>query len=212
MARGERPPRRRRDAARASRTRRTRARGVRSAASTGRRSPGRRPAAAALAHRLRSAVSTQRSAVRCRVAVSRRHRRRPPVAPMPTPCSRCRCLPSVCSDGATISSARLNSAMSRYPQVAIDVLSAPIRLKVPSFSRAGPADDLLHRAVRRRHRPGCRAAASGGMSPCPSCSRGRAPRRPARAPDPSMTASAPQAIALAMSPPLRMPPSAITLT
>ena len=59
-------------------------------------------------------------------------------APMPTPCSLCRCFPSVCRDGATISSARLNSAMSRYPQVAIDVRSPPIRLNVPSFSRAGP--------------------------------------------------------------------------
>ena len=35
------------------------------------------------------------------------------LAPMPTPCSRWRCLPSVWSAGATASSARLNSAMSR---------------------------------------------------------------------------------------------------
>ncbi len=37
----------------------------------------------------------------------------PPRAPMPTAWSRCSCLPSLCSDGAIISSARLNSAMSR---------------------------------------------------------------------------------------------------
>ena len=36
----------------------------------------------------------------------------PPRAPMPTCWSRCSCLPSVCSAGAIISSARLNSAMS----------------------------------------------------------------------------------------------------
>ena len=37
----------------------------------------------------------------------------PPRAPMPTAWSRWRCLPSLWSAGATISSARLNSAMSR---------------------------------------------------------------------------------------------------
>ena len=57
---------------------------------------------------------------------------------MPTAWSRCSCLPSLCSAGAIISSARLNSAMSRYPQVAIDVRKAPMRLNVPSFSSAGP--------------------------------------------------------------------------
>ena len=38
---------------------------------------------------------------------------RPPRAPMPTAWSRWSCLPSLCSAGAIISSARLNSAMSR---------------------------------------------------------------------------------------------------
>jgi len=36
-----------------------------------------------------------------------------PRDPIPTPWALCSCLPSVCSAGATISSARLNSAMSR---------------------------------------------------------------------------------------------------
>ena len=35
-----------------------------------------------------------------------------PFEPMPTDCSRCSCLPSVCSAGATITSARWNSGMS----------------------------------------------------------------------------------------------------
>ena len=57
-----------------------------------------------------------------------------PFEPMPTDCSRCSVLPSVCSAGATMTSARWKSRMSSYPQVAIEVRSAPIRLNVPSFS------------------------------------------------------------------------------
>src|SRR2546423_1261617 len=62
----------------------------------------------------------------------------PLVAPIPTPWSRCRALPSVWSAGATTTSARLNSARSLWPHVAIDVRRPPKRLNVPSFSRAGP--------------------------------------------------------------------------
>ena len=43
------------------------------------------------------------------------------------------------SDGATITSALWKAGMSSYPQVAIDVRRLPIRLKVPSFSCAGPS-------------------------------------------------------------------------
>ena len=124
------PPRRRRGAAAARRRRRTRARAARSAASTGRRSRGRRPrrcATRALERELLDAAGRPASdgargprettSVGLRLT---RHCRRPargrgcalPRAPMPISWSRWSCLPSVCSAGATISSARLNSAMS----------------------------------------------------------------------------------------------------
>src|SRR3954452_581721 len=133
------------------------------------------------------------------------------VAPMPTAWSRCRCLPSVCSDGATITSARWNDAMSSYPQVAIDVRRLPIRLKVPSFSCAGPSRIcsiepfwvVLTRAPRGSD--GWNVAMPQ-WKPRPGASYARASG------EPTMTASAPQANAFETSPPLRMPPSAITLT
>src|SRR5215210_1381474 len=61
-----------------------------------------------------------------------------PFEPMPTDCSDWSFLPSVWSAGAIITSARWKERMSSYPVVAIEVRSAPIRLKVPSFSCAGP--------------------------------------------------------------------------
>ncbi len=74
----------------------------------------------------------------------------------------------------------------------------------------GPDQDLLER--RDLLRLDARAARKrwGGTSPSPSGSRGRAPRTRASSGEPIITASAPQAIALAMSPPVRIPPSAIT--
>jgi hypothetical protein len=96
--------------------------------------------------------------------------------------------------------------------VAIDVRRPPKRLNVPSFSCAGPEQDLLERAVldvctaraarqrrvERRHPP---VEARG-----PGASWAR------RSGEPIMTASAPQAIALETSPPVRIPPSAMTWT
>ena len=192
------PPRRRRGGAAARRTRRTRARGARSAASTARRSRGRRPrrprvgrldVERRLVDELRGgrrrgdhAVGHQREQRRRLV---RRRRRRSgacaaaaaPREPMPTPCAAWSCLPSVCSAGAIISSARLNSAMSlvaagghRGPQRAHQVERAVVLA-------GGPDEDLLERAVLHRLRRARRAAATGGTSPCPSGSRGRAPRR-----------------------------------
>ena len=100
-----------------ARTRRTRARGARSAASTARRSRARRPRRS----RPRARAPAPRGAGRPRRPTRARAERQlslrqaplaPPRAPMPTCWSRCSCLPSVCSAGAIISSARLNSAMS----------------------------------------------------------------------------------------------------
>ena len=58
--------------------------------------------------------------------------------PMPTPWDRWKNFPSVCRDGATMTSAFWNSLTVSYPQVAIAVLSAPKRFMRPSFSWAGP--------------------------------------------------------------------------
>jgi hypothetical protein len=60
-------------------------------------------------------------------------------APIPIAWSRWSCLPSVCSEGATMTSARWKDGMSSYPHVAIEVRRLPIRLNVPSFSWAGPS-------------------------------------------------------------------------
>ena len=66
----------------------------------------------------------------------------------------------------------------------------------------GRADqDLLERAPDLTCAPGRREAASGGTSPCPSGSPGRAPRPRRPAGEPIITASAPHTMALAMSPP-----------
>ncbi len=95
----------------------------------------------------------------------------------PTRWSRCSALPSVCSDGATTTSARLNSARSLWPHVAIEVRRPPNRLNVPSFSwRGRRGSPRAFRSGWSRRAP--RAAASGGTWPCPSGSRGRALRRP----------------------------------
>ena len=111
------PRRRRRGAAAARRTRRTRGRGGRSAASTGRRSRAPRPRRS---RRSRSSASSSRgwSAGRaeprprdCRSACDNATRSRR-ARPCRSPARAGACLPSVCSAGATISSARLNSAMS----------------------------------------------------------------------------------------------------
>ena len=108
-------------AAAAPRTRRIRAPAGRSAASTGRRSRGPRPLRSRRQEPPARSGRPQGLTGWRGQPPSRRQRRqsatptvadRPP-APMPTPCSRWRCLPSVCSAGATSSSARLNSAMSR---------------------------------------------------------------------------------------------------
>ncbi len=54
--------------------------------------------------------------------------------PIPTPWERCRALPSVCSAGATITSAFWNSLTVSYPHVAMAVRRAPKRFMRPSFS------------------------------------------------------------------------------
>ena len=76
----------------------------------------------------------------------------------------------------------------------------------------GPDEDLLERAVLRPSRRARRAAASGGTSPCPSGSRGRAPRRRAPAASRSSRRRRRRRSPWTTSPPLRMPPSAITWT
>ena len=110
------PPRRRRGAAAARRTRRTRARGARSAASTARRSRGRRPRRSRPRARARAppGAGPPRRRTRAPRTGAQSATSATPFdrAPMPICWSRWSCLPSVCSDGAIISSARLNSAMS----------------------------------------------------------------------------------------------------
>ena len=63
---------------------------------------------ASVAERLPASVSAASEPL----PVVRRRGPLEPRAPMPTPWAGCSCLPSVCSAGATMSSARLNSAMS----------------------------------------------------------------------------------------------------
>ena len=120
-------------------------------------------------------------------------------------------LPSVCSAGATITSARWNSFIVAYPQVAIDMRRPPNRLNVPSFSCAGP----LRISWRLAACPTCTLVPLGNSGwkvampqwkPRPGASLDLAMGAPI------MTASAPQATHFAMSPPVRMPPSAMTFT
>jgi hypothetical protein len=53
--------------------------------------------------------------------------------PIPTCWDRCSSFPSVCNEGATMTSAFWNSFMSPYPQVARLVRRAPNRFNRPSF-------------------------------------------------------------------------------
>ena len=95
--------------------------------------------------------------------------------------------------------------------MAIEVFSAPIRLKVPSFSWAGPSrissivPSCLVETRVPRGSEGWKVAIPQ-WKPRPGASLARASG------EPIITESAPQAIALETSPPVRMPPSAITLT
>ena len=91
------------------------------------------------------------------------------------------------------------------------VRNAPIRFSVPSFSVAGPI--TISSSVAGWST--CTRAPRGSVGwnvaipqwyPRPGASLARASG------EPTMTASAPQAIAFAMSPPVRIPPSAITFT
>ena len=63
--------------------------------------------------------------------------------PIPMCCDLWSDLPSVMRAGATMTSAFWNSFRLPYPQVAMDVLSAPKRLRRPSFSWAGPMSTSL---------------------------------------------------------------------
>ena len=95
--------------------------------------------------------------------------------------------------------------------VAIDVRRAPNRFRVPSFSWAGPTRISLSDPIRRvatrvpRGRSGWNVAMPQ-WKPRPGASYAFASG------EPIITASAPHAMAFAMSPPVRIPPSAITCT
>src|SRR5918996_1593650 len=92
----------------------------------------------------------------------------------------------------------------------MEVRRLPIRLKVPSFSWAGPiriCSSVPFCAVRTRAPRGSDGwnVAMPQWKPWPGASNARASG------EPIITASAPHAIAFATSPPVRMPPSAMTL-
>ena len=110
-----------------------------------------------------------------------------------------------------MTSAFWNSLRLAYPVVAIEVRSAPNRFIVPSLRGAGPftislsVPSVVVRTLVPRGSSGWKVAIPQ-WCPRPGASRARASG------EPSMTASAPQAIALAMSPPVRIPPSAMMCT
>ena len=136
----------------------------------------------------------------------------PPLAPMPTCCSRWSCLPSLWSAGrdhhlgAVERRDVLVAAGGHRGAQAADQVERAVVLV------GGPEQDLLERAVLGGRRRGRRAGATGGRWPCPSGSRARAPRRRAPAASRSSRRRRRRRTPSTMSPPLRMPPSAITFT
>ena len=167
-----------------ARRRRTRGRGARSAASTGRRSRGRPPRrppapAAGLAgsrsraagERVAHASGVDEAGVAAAPGAAWRRGR---------PCRRpgrvCSCLPSVCSAGrdhqlgaVELGDVLVAAGRHRGAQAAHQVERAVVLVRGPD--RGSPRAWRSARSARAR-----RAAASGGTSPCPSGSRGRAPR------------------------------------
>ena len=88
---------------------------------------------------------------------------------------------------------------------------APMRFVRPSLRCAGPSEDLLQGADRRVATRELRGSAAWPVAmpqcqPCPGASTAAANGAPI------ITASAPHTTALAMSPPVTMPPSAMTCT
>src|SRR5262249_55944549 len=113
----------------------------------------------------------------------------------------------------TVSPTFWNSFTSEYPAFAIALRNAPKRFTEPSASLDGPKRRVRKStrtssttvSTRRRGKDGC-AAAAVQYNPCPGASWAAASGAP------SMTASAPHAMDLAMSPLTCTPPSAITCT
>ena len=114
--------------------------------------------------------------------------------------------------GATTSSAfSWNSSIVCAPTMLMQILRAPTRLWVPSVRRLGPKSTCSRLALRPTLMRVPRGSAGWGLAmpqlkPNPGASFVWAKGVPI------MTASAPAAIALQKSPPVRMPPSVMTVT
>src|SRR4029079_1713640 len=123
----------------------------------------------------------------------------------------CQDLPSVAMAGAITISTRCISSIVGAPSAVIDWRTAPTRFWVPCVVAAGPNRICSSGSCSPMRIPVPRGSARDGaampqLKPRPGASMAAANG------EPSMTASAPEAMALAMSPPVFMPPSVMTGT